>query len=194
MATRTVPGQSLTVSENPRSLIWALISAVNRHLQYAALGNPGFAILTNFDVQNANALSYRNAGELKTLASGGTFDTGTTKVIAIDRWGIALLSASAAGTKTLTWVASDFATEAAAIAEFNRQMLLASGGLIPSGHTPLGYVTVLTGSGMTWTAGTDALQGGTGGTPSLDTNYYNGIVDEVISIRELGQPGASGIP
>jgi len=43
-------------------------------------------------------------------------------------------------------------------------------------------------AGITWTAGTDALAGGAGGTPATTTNYYNGDVDDIIVTRELGTP------
>jgi hypothetical protein len=130
-----------------------------------ALGNPGFQRVSNFDVNNANAISYVLDGTLKSLAATQTFDTGTAQIIAADKWSSALLSLSAAGSPTVTWSATLNAnTEAAAIAALPA---------IPSGHIALGYITVLTGSGVTWTAGTDALQSGTGGTPATTTNYYN---------------------
>lgn len=143
----------------------AAFNALGFFIANHALGNPAFAIRTNFDVQNANAISYLNAGILKTLAATQAFDTGTAQVITADKWSSALLSIAANGTCTLTWSATvDAANEAAAIAALPA---------IPSGHTALGYITVLTGSGVTWTAGTDALQGGTGGTPATTTTYYN---------------------
>jgi len=177
--TRKVRASVANATKRPESLVWQTMSILNQLTLYRALGNPGFAINTNFDVANANALSYLNNGVLKTLAATTVFDTGTTKVIAANRWGIALLSLNASGAAVLTWAASDFATEAAAIAALSA---------VPSANTPLGYVTVLTGAGVTWTAGTDALQGGTGGTPSVTTKYTNGDVDPIITTRELGTP------
>ncbi len=132
---------------------------------YMALGNPAFRIKTNFDVENANALSYTNAGTLKTFAATTTFDTGTSKTIATTKWGAAILTLDASGAATLTWAAGDFTSEALALAAL----------VIPAAtHTILGAVTVQA-AGITWTAGTDALTTGTGGTPANATNYYNTI-------------------
>jgi len=142
-----------------------LRAAVQQAFLYEALGNPAFAILTNFDVQNANAIAYLNNGTLKTLAAAQTFDTGTAKTIATVKWGAAVLSLTSTGTPTLTWAAGDFTSEALALAA------LVSPGAT---HTILGAITVLA-AGVTWTAGTDALAGGTGGTPATTTNYYNTI-------------------
>lgn len=151
-----------------------LVNNLRAAMLNGALGNPGFAVDTNFDVKNANAIDYTNGGTLKTLTADTSFDTGTTQVIVADKWSSALLSLSDAGAAVLTWSATLNAdNEAAAIAALPA---------LPANNTPLGYVTVLTGSGVTWTAGTDALQGGTGGTPSADTNYYNAINPDVATI------------
>jgi len=128
------------------------------------LGNPGFAIDTNFDVKNVNAFDIVSGGLLYTISADTSFDTGTTKVITADSWAAALLSVDSDGTAYLQW-AAEAATEADAIAMLD--------GITPTGDVVVGYVTVLTDSGVTWTAGTDALEGGTGGGPSDDTNYYN---------------------
>jgi hypothetical protein len=130
-----------------------------------ALGNPGFAIDTNFDVQAVNAFDVVSGGQFATIAAGADFDTGTVEVLAADKWGAALLSIDADGTPYLQWTGVDWATEAEAIAGLDA--------ITPTGEVVVGYVTVLTDSGNTWTAGTDALQGGTGGNPSDDTNYYS---------------------
>ncbi|HEX7123820.1 MAG TPA: hypothetical protein VF178_15695, partial [Gemmatimonadaceae bacterium] len=130
----------------------------------------GFVIDTNFDIKNGNAITYSLAGVLKSLSANTSFDTGTTAVIAADKWGIAILTEDGT-TAAVTWAAASigYATEALAIAALGRISTL-----IPtSAQAALGYVTVQTASGQTWTAGTDALEGGTGGNPSADTNYYN---------------------
>lgn len=130
------------------------------------LGNAGLAILSNFDVQNANAFDVVVGGLVFTVASGRTFDTGSSKVITADKWSAALLSVSSGGTASLVWTAgSAFNTEALAIASLQ--------GVTPGQAVVVGYVTVKTGAGVTWTAGTDALKTGTGGTPATETNYYN---------------------
>lgn len=145
----------------------ALLNQLRTAALYQALGNPTFAIDTNFDVKNTEPISYTNGGTVKTLADNTSFDTGTSQVIAADKWSAALLSVSSAGAATVTWSATlNAANEAAAIAALPA---------LPANHTPLGYVTVLTGTGVTWTAGTDALATGTGGTAATTTNYYNSI-------------------
>lgn len=146
--------------------IKTLLNQLRALFHYAPLGNPGFAIDTNFDIKNANAISYLNNGTLKSLAANTNFNTGTTAAIATVKWGVAVLTLDASATATVTWFTSagaGYATEAAAIAAIT--------GLVAT-HTVLGYVTVLA-AGATWTAGTDALAGGTGGTPATTTNYYN---------------------
>lgn len=159
-----------TVVDDIKTLVNGLRSA----MLYGALGNPAFAISTNFDVKNGNAISYTNGGTLKTLSANSNFDTGTSQVITADKWSSALLNVSSGGTATATWSATvNASSEAAAIAALPA---------LPANATPLGYVTVLTGSGVTWTAGTDALQGGTGGTPATTTNYYNAINPAVATL------------
>jgi hypothetical protein len=179
MPVRSVTASAANAANAPNSFLWELASIVNQFIQYHVLGPPNFEISTNFDIQNGDAFNYVNGGTVKTLATDQAFDTGTTKVISADKWSSALLSISAAGTCTVTWAASSYTTEALAIAALPS---------LPTGHTPLGYATVKTASGETWTAGTDALQGGSGGNPSSDTNYYNIPRYDTITTRELGTP------
>lgn len=142
----------------------ALVAALACSDGSFVVGNPGLAIDTNFDVQAANAFDIVSGGLYFTVAAGADFDTGTAEVLAADKWGVALLSVSTGGTGYLQWTGVDWATEAAAIAGLDA--------ITPTGAVVVGYVTVKTAAGQTWTAGTDALQGGTGGNPSSDTNYY----------------------
>jgi hypothetical protein len=129
---------------------------------------PNFEIRTNFDIQNGDAFTYQIAGVPYSLATDQAWDTGTVATTAIDTWIGAILTINAAGTTAVVYTAGGHADEAAA--------LTAIAALVPAaGHVIVGYVTILTDSGATWTAGTDALQGGTGGGPSDDTNYYNGV-------------------
>lgn len=133
---------------------------------YRPLGNPTFAIDTNFDVKTTVAISYVNGGTLKTLAANTSFNTGTTKTITAAKWAAALLSVNSSGTAVLTWTTGDaYDSEALAIAALAAPAAT---------DTVLGYVTVLAGA-STWTAGTSALQSGTGGTPATTTNYYNSV-------------------
>lgn len=152
----------------------ARLTQIQNALSYRALGNPAFAIKTNFDVQNANALSYTSGDTLKTFAAAQTFDTGTAQVIVADKWSSALLSLNSSGSPVVTWSATlNAASEALAIAALPA---------IPATSTVVGYITVLTGSGVTWTAGTDALASGTGGTPATTTNYYNNVNPAALAI------------
>lgn len=139
---------------------------------YNAFGNPGFAIDTNFDVKNATAVYYTNGGTLKTLAANTSFDTGTSKTITGSQWSAATLSVNSSGTGVVTWAASSYASEAAAIAA-----LVA----VPATNTPLGYVTV-NAHASGFTAGTDALTTGTGGNVATATNYYNSINPNAVQI------------
>lgn len=167
------PPQSGASVVNQNSTERDLLINYNAQVLYernSAKGNPTFAIDTNFDIKNTEPVSYTVAGVFKTLADNTSFNTGTTAVIAADKWGIAILTYDGS-TATVTWAAAamSYPTEAAAIADLG---VLST--LIPaSGFSSLGYVTVQTAAGQTWTAGTDALEGGAGGNPSADTNYYN---------------------
>lgn len=149
-----------------------LLNQLRQNSLYQALGNPGFAISTNFDVKNANAISYLNGGTLKTLTANTNFDTGASKTIPTTKWGAALLSVDSSGTAVLTWASSTYNSEALAIAALAAPA---------STNTVLGYVTVQA-AGSTWTAGTDALASGTGGTPANATNYYNSINPNTLMI------------
>ena len=135
------------------------------------LGNPTLAIDTNFDIKNTVAIDYMIAGSLYTLAINTNVNTGTAATIeTADYWGIVLVSANTSAACTATWLTNStagYSTEALAIAA-----LAASD--IPASECVIGYVTVKTkASTALWTAGTDALQGGSGGDVSADTNYYN---------------------
>lgn len=144
-----------------------LLNQVRNYLLYQPLGNPTFAIDTNFDVKNTEPISYVNGGTIKTLADNTSWNTGTAKVITANKWNAALLTVNASGNAILTWAAAaGYDSEALAIAAL---------ALPDSTSTVLGMVTVLTGTDVTWTAGTDALQGGTGGTPATTTTYYNQV-------------------
>lgn len=93
------------------------------------------------------------------LGSLGTIPTAT--------WGIIGVDAVAAGTISFVSGAASYttgyATEALAIAAAPAKT---------ASKARIGYLTVLAAS-PGWVAGTDALAGGTGGTPATTTNYYN---------------------
>jgi hypothetical protein len=125
-----------------------------------------FAIDTNFDVKNTEVITYLHNGILQTLADNTSCNTGTAKTIAADQWAAMLISGTGAAALVGTWTA-DAASEAAALA------LAKAAALADTTNTPLGVVAVQTASGQPWIAGTDALQTGTGGNVSADTNYYD---------------------
>lgn len=140
-------------------------------LTNGTMGNPGLAINSNFDVKNANAISVTIGGVQKSLSANTNFDTGTAAVIAANKWSIAILTWDGSAT-AVTWAGATtqgYASEVLAIAQLRTNSRLA----VPSGSAAIGYITVLTGTDVTWTAGTDALASGTGGTPATTTNYYN---------------------
>ena len=143
-----------------------LLNQVRQVLLYQPLGNPAFAIDTNFDVKNATAIAYTNGGTLKSLGANTSFDTGTTATIAGSKYGVAVLSVSASATATVTWFTASgagYASEAAAIAAISGLSATA---------TYLGYATVQA-HASGFTAGSDALATGSGGNPALATTYYN---------------------
>lgn len=132
--------------------------------------NPTFAIDTNFDIKNTEPVTYFINGVAKTLADNTSFNTGTAATITAAKWGIALLIHDGT-TATVQWSSASvqgYATEALAIADLGKKTLTC----VPANYAGLGYVTVLAGASL-WTAGTDALEGGAGGTPATTTNYYN---------------------
>lgn len=158
-----------------------LLNQLRQQALYMPLGNPGFVIDTNFDVKNGNAISYLNGGTIKTLTADTSFDTGTSKVITASKWAAAMLTVTSAAAATVTWTSGGaYNSEAAAIAAL----------AAPSAtSTVLGYVTVLA-SGSGWTAGTDALEGGTGGTAATTTNYYNSLNPNTLMIGAAASSSA----
>ena len=169
-ASATVPAPVVNAGSTSRDLL-INYNAQIRFDRNRTFDNPAFAIDTNFDIKNTEPITYWVNGVAKTLADDVSFDTGTTATITALKWGIAILTHNGS-TATVTWAVSPgpmaYASEALAIAALGRISTL-----IPaSGFSSLGYVTVLAGASL-WTAGTDALEGGSGGTASTDTNYYN---------------------
>lgn len=88
----------------------------------------------------------------------GTIPTATWGIIAIDR--------VAAGTTTFVSGAANYSTGYATEA-----LAIAAAPAKTASKARVGYVTVLAAS-PGWVAGTDALAGGSGGTPATSTNYY----------------------
>lgn len=124
------------------------------------------------DTQLANGrvvCQYNGAGDVrveKAATAAGTAFTATTHDITADKWGCFQLCVVTGGTVTIvpdSSLASD--TEAAAIALM---------GTKTTNSASLGYITVKATSGAIWNATTDALAGGSSGTPAEETNYYEG--------------------
>ena len=153
--------------------------------------NPVFAIDTNFDIKNTEPVTYFVNGVAKSLSDNTNFDTGTAATITAAKWGIALLIHNGT-TATVQWSSTTvqaYATEALAIADIGKKTLLT----VPSGYAGLGYVTVLAGAAL-WTAGTDALEGGAGGTVATTTNYYNDpSMNGTFGGWQIGDPSGTAI-
>jgi hypothetical protein len=142
-------------------------------------GNPTFAIDTNFDIKNTVAFEILVSGLIYTIAANTNFDTGTEATCPQGTWCGFLLSIDSDATAYCQYddnADAGYATEALAIA--------AAKALTPTGEVCVGYVANQANAGGTFLAGTDALQGGTGGDVSADTNYYNAFSP---------QSGATGI-
>lgn len=125
-----------------------------------AIGSTPTAVSTTaFTFALRGVLALKGAVAAGTALAAGTIPTNT--------WGVYRLSITGAGTLTMTAAAANFttgyATEALAIAALPA---------LPDNHAPVAYITVLTAIGSPFIGGTDALEGGAGGNPSSDTNYY----------------------
>lgn len=133
------------------------------------LGNPTLGRDSNFDVKNTTAYDYMIADRIYTDAINGNCDTGTAATFPTATWGVFKVSVDTSGALTATWDtngSAGYTTEALAIAALPDT---------PSGELSIGYVTVQAHAGNSFTAGSDALQGGSGGNVSQDTNYYNAL-------------------
>ncbi len=95
----------------------------------------------------------------KAFGALGTIPTGTWGLISIERIANSTTSFVSAAHNYDT----GYATEALAIAAMPA---------ITANKAQVGYITILAAS-PGWVAGTDALAGGTGGTPATTTNYYS---------------------
>lgn len=166
----TVSKGDRVASDANGKLVVATPSTINQtSVRNMPLGNPTLAIDTDFDIKTTEPISYLNAGLLKTLADNFAFNTGTAATFPQGTWGAVRLSVDGAGAARVTWytnAGAGYASEALAKAAIQS---------VPAGDTPIGYVTVRAHASNSFTAGTDALAGGTGGNPAQTTNYYNSI-------------------
>ncbi len=138
--------------------------------------------LSNLRTRPLSSFQFQKWGS-NDLAIGGTFDyaidgriyrctgytqvdTGTAQHCAAGKWNVMLISIDSSGDTTGTWPSgtTGYATEADAIA------MMAD---CPSGECPVGYYTVQADDAATWTAGTDAFEGKSGGTAAQDDTIYN---------------------
>jgi len=130
-------------------------------------GDPALAIASNFDVQSANSVDV-TIESTKSAVAAGTWDTGTSATFPAGKWGVALLSTDGATpTRVVTWATnsgSGYDSEDDAIAMCP---------VTPDDEAAVGMVTVQAHAGNSFTAGTDALTGGTGGNVAQTTNYYD---------------------
>ncbi len=169
-----IASSTAIVNVNVGGALRDLLINYNAQIKYErnrSYGNTGFVIDTNFDIKNGNAVTYSLAGVLKTISANTSFDTGTAATITATLWGIAILTYDGSTAK-VTWAdttaAMAYTSEALAIAALGKMTSLCP----TSGFASLGYVTVQAGASL-WTAGTDALTGGSGGTVANATNYYD---------------------
>lgn len=127
--------------------------------------SPVLAIDTNFDVKNTETIVFVAQGVKYTLGDNTSFDTGTTKVLTAAKWGAFMCEAITSSTGSVQWAASEYASEALALA--------AAKALTPTASKcPIGFVTVLA-HASGFTAGTDALTTGSGGNVATTTTYYD---------------------
>ena len=146
--------KAITLSTSPRT-----VDGVTRP---ATLSRGG-----NFNVQHTDLHWIRGGATFYkvSVAAGVALAAGT---IPTDKWGIYLTSVDDSGTITSTPGAANFTTgydsEALAIAALPAT---------PAGDASIGRTTILTASGQDFIGGSDALQGGSGGNVSDDTNYVS---------------------
>lgn len=114
----------------------------------------------------ANVIQINGVATLLAAETAKAF--GALGTIPASTWGIITMERVAAGTTSFVSGAANYTTGYATEA-----LALAAIPAISANKVRVGYLTVLA-SSSTWVAGTDALAGGTGGTPATTTNYYAG--------------------
>lgn len=106
------------------------------------------------------------AGAPTSLAAITNQVFGALGTIPASKWGIIALDRVAAGTLTYVSGAANYTTGYASEA-----LALAANPAKTANKARTGYITILA-SSSGWVAGTDALQGGTGGNPATTTHYF----------------------
>lgn len=160
---KTDHGTSKTVVTDIKTLVNSLRNQELNRCVTAA----NFEIDANYDIKNGDGFEIIADGVLVTISTDQNFDTGTGEKIATDGYFVgAILSIDANATTHV-----DFGAEGAdaPTALANLAVVTASGAVV------CGYVIIETasGGGKTWVAGTDALNGGTGGDVANSTSYVN---------------------
>jgi hypothetical protein len=147
------------------NLIRTLTLKVGPATTDALLGGSGLAAGSGDDTKLATgAFNYVIARAVAYLAATETaLPSGT---IPADTWGSYRVSINGAGTITITAAAANYTTGYA-----SEGLALAAVPAVPADEADLGYFTVLTAVGFSFIAGTDALEGGSSGHPSSDTNF-----------------------
>lgn len=173
-ANRTLSNEVRTDHATIKTYLDNLKALVNQfrtaYLTRLFSGYPGFAIDTNFDIQNANAFQVVKDGVVYNIAASQTWDTGTTATCPQSKWLVFLLSVDNDATTHV-----DFDDNSQAGYDDEASAIAAIDAITPSGEVVVGYVTVQANPGGAFLAGTDALNGGAGGDVANATNYYQAI-------------------
>jgi hypothetical protein len=111
--------------------------------------------------------------------TAGTAFTATTHDVTADKWGCFLIEVDHDGTTfgILPSASLAYDTEAQA---------LAAQPTVSTNEAPMGVVTIKATSAILWNATTDALAGGSTGTPAEETNYYGGYALVANGISQYG--------
>ena len=160
-------------SGNPRRDLMLQFNALMKQQVALALAFTSDGVLKGTALSRGTTVTLASSQAVITIAGVPVSIAATTAqafgalgTIAASRWSIIAVDAVAAGTITFAVsanFATGFTTEALAIADAPAKT---------ASKARIGYVTVLA-TASAWVAGTDALAGGTGGTPATTTNYYN---------------------
>lgn len=162
------------VNSDQRALV-ASFNALLDGFQRVLVAETGDVVVTPATISNGTTVTLTvGASNIKingvptALAAAANTAFGSLGSIPADTWGVIAVERVAAGTVSFTSGAANYttgyATEAAAIAALPAQS---------ADTVQVAYLTILTASGQPWVAGTDALEGQTGGNPATTTNFYS---------------------
>ena len=135
----------------------------------------------------AQVISVNAVSAVVAAQTGQVF--GSLGTIPEDTWGVIKVQRVLAGTTTFVSGAANYTTGYATEAE-----ALAALPATTADRVHVGHITIQAGAGG-WVAGTDALAGGTGGTPAVETNYYNvtGVADtgNFVNVLQIANPAGT---